>query len=143
MGEPTTILAGIGTALSTAQMLQSGFSASAEAEASAQFMAQDAAIAHQQAALQEDQERRVSGRRRSTLRAKAAKSGVKIEGSPLLVIEEETERGEIDALSARYGGNLRGRDAEARANLTATRGRNRLASSLLGAGASIANFRAE
>ena len=110
MADPSTIAAAIGIV----QTLHSGFAASAEAKASAQLMAQDAAIAQQQAALQEDQARRDSERRSGALRAKAAKSGVKLEGSPLLAVEEEAMLGELDALSARYGGDLRSRDKQAR-----------------------------
>lgn len=138
-----TVLAGVGVALGALQTLQSGLAASAEAKSRAQFLEQDAAIAQQQAALQEDQARRDSERQRGSLRARAAKSGVKLQGSPLLAIEEEAVLGELDALSARYGGNLRARDARAEASLTAARGRNQLTNSLLGAGASLANFGAD
>ena len=57
-------------------------------------------------------------------RALYGKSGVSMEGSPLLVMEDTEKQGELDALAIRYGGDVASARSRSEANLARMQGRN-------------------
>ena len=59
----------------------------------------------------------------SRQRALYGKSGVEIEGSPLLVMEDTAAQGEMDALAIRWGGDVAAARARSEANLMKMQGR--------------------
>jgi hypothetical protein len=60
----------------------------------------------------------------ATQRALYGKSGVSMEGSPLLVMEDTQKQGELDALAIRYGGDVASARSRSEANLARMTGRN-------------------
>ena len=60
----------------------------------------------------------------SKQRALYGKSGVEMSGSPLLVMEDTIEQGEIDALAIQYGGDVESARARSQANLYKMQGRS-------------------
>ena len=81
----------------------------------------------------------------SSQRAAYGASGVDIEGSPLLLLEDTAAQGEMDALAIRYGGEVEASQKRSQAELYELQGKNakkasyyKAGSSLLSGGASIA-----
>ncbi|OQB51810.1 MAG: hypothetical protein BWX99_02707 [Deltaproteobacteria bacterium ADurb.Bin151] len=60
----------------------------------------------------------------ATQRALYGKSGLSMEGSPLLVMEDTEKQGELDALAIRYGGDVASARSRSEANLARMTGRN-------------------
>ena len=60
----------------------------------------------------------------ATQRALYGKSGVSMEGSPLLVMEDTQKQGELYALAIRYGGDVASARSRSEANLARMTGRN-------------------
>ena len=60
----------------------------------------------------------------ATQRALYGKSGLSMEGSPLLVMEDTEKQGELDALAIRYGGDVASARARSEANVAKMTGRN-------------------
>ena len=60
----------------------------------------------------------------ATQRALYGKSGVSMEGSPLMVMEDTQKQGELDALAIRYGGDVASARARSEANVAKMTGRN-------------------
>lgn len=92
-------VAGVGGALASA----SGARQSLNAQSAA--ATHNANLARQEASAEEARRRRASSRNLSAIRTGISKSGVTSEGTPLLVLAESAEQAEIDALSARIGGD--------------------------------------
>jgi hypothetical protein len=96
-----------GQALMTAGTLMGvagGIQAGRAAGASAKF---NAAMSQMQARQQEQQIRTQARRQIGAVRANVAKSGVTMEGTPLLVMAESAANAEVDALNARWTGDAR------------------------------------
>ena len=75
-----------------------------QARAEAEAADYNAQVTRQEAAAEEARRRRESSRQLAQIRSGRAKSGVTMEGTPLMVLEESAELAEIDALSARWSG---------------------------------------
>lgn len=75
----------------------------------------NAVITRQEASAEEARRRRESQRQLGSIRAGRAKSGVTMEGTPLLALEESAELAEIDALSAGWAGEASARLDDRRA----------------------------
>lgn len=92
------------TTLLTAQQVQAQRQAQ---KAQARTLEGNAAIARQEAAREESEIRRRNRQVLGRQRARFAKSGLKLEGTPLLVQADTAAEGEMDALAARRGGEVR------------------------------------
>lgn len=108
----------------------------------AQLAERNAVIARQQAAANEDAQRRHANRVLGRMRSGYGASGVTSEGSPLDVLEDSVAEAELDALNIRYQGELGAMGYQSEAAMQRTAGKNamrqgyfRAAGSLLGAGA--------
>ena len=84
-------------------------------EAEARSAEYNAAVTRQEANAEEARRRRESQRQLGAIKAGRAKSGVTMEGTPLLVLEESAELAEIDALSAQWSGQASAKLDEQRA----------------------------
>lgn len=101
-------LAGLGTVTSAVSQYQQGKAQREAYEYNAEISRQNAIAAEKQAAYEEDIQREKANALKSRQRALYAKAGVDItSGSPLLVMMEDMERAEADAMSIRYGGNVK------------------------------------
>lgn len=109
----------------------------AAAQAQAGAAAQEAAIARRQAAQQERELRRKNRKILGRQRALFAKSGVRPEGTPLLVQEETAAEGELDALNIRHSGDLRSARLLNEARAARLRGRDALLKGVFGIGRTI------
>ena len=107
------------SAVSTASAIQES-----DAQAAA---AKDAAKQRREAAAAEERRVRLqTARTAAAQRAAYAASGVSIEGSPLQVLEDTASQGELDALYARYGGEVGAWQANAARAQALTRRRSAL-----------------
>ncbi|MEQ8370788.1 MAG: hypothetical protein RIE31_05135 [Alphaproteobacteria bacterium] len=95
-------LAGIG--LSGLLQAQRSLSAAAIDRVNAKSAAEDARLARERGARREQTIRQQTERDIARQRARFARSGVQIAGSPLLALEDLAATGELDALDARAGG---------------------------------------
>lgn len=84
-------------------------------EFNAQVAENDAIAARQSAEFEESRQRRRDKRILASQKAAFGAAGVTAEGSPLTVIQDSAEEGEIDALAIRYSGSIQ----EARAKSAA------------------------
>lgn len=136
MCEPVTLmiaataLTAAGTAYTGIQQYQAG-KASERAE-------KDAAAAAQQKAKFDEQAHRERVRKMiSSQRAAYGGSGVDLEGSPLLVLEDTAGQGELDALAIRYGGSVDAAQHRAKGRIYGKQGTAALVSSGISAGSSL------
>jgi hypothetical protein len=113
-----------GTALSAAGAIASG---RAQAQA-AEFNAQAAV---NQAAANEAQQRRNAARVLSQGRANVAASGIEMDGSPLEVMADSAAAAELDALTIRYGGQVRASQERMTGGMARSAGYTGAASTLL------------
>ena len=113
-----------GTALSAIGSIQSGNAQARAAEYNAQ-------AAQNQAAAQEAQQRRQAARVMASGRANAAASGIEMDGSPLEVMADSAANAELDALTIRYGGQVRADQERMRGSMARQAGYMGAASSLL------------
>jgi hypothetical protein len=105
--EVAAIAALAGTAVSAAAAIQQGQQAKAAGEYNAQVDANNAKVAADAAAAQEQQKALETNRLIGTEKAVAAASGVDpSSGSPLAVMSDTASRGTLDALRIRYQGQL-------------------------------------
>ena len=84
-------------------------------QAEAQAAEYNADVTRKEAAAEEARRRRESQRQLGAIKAGRAKSGVTMEGTPLMVLEESAELAEIDALSAGWSGQASAKLDEQRA----------------------------
>lgn len=117
--EPLMLLAAGGSILGGVVGAQGAKAAGAgqvqQAQADAAASDYNARITRQEAAAEESRRRRESARQLGQIRSGRAKSGVTMEGTPLMVLEESAELAEIDALSARWSGDASAKLDEQRA----------------------------
>lgn len=96
------------------------------------------ALAEADRAKQEELAHRESVRRIiSSQRALYGKSGLSMEGSPLLVMEDTAEQGELDSLAIRYGGDVAAARERSGANLSRMQGRQAMTSGYINAGSTL------
>lgn len=133
----TLALAAGGVAMSAIGSIQQGKQAQAAAKFNADMMNRNAAIARQQAAAEEEKQRRLGYMRQGAARAAYGASGVAIEGSPLDILEQSAAQEELDALNIRYRGAIGAQSAEGQAALSGMRGEAAMQAGYMGAGSAI------
>ncbi len=142
MGDPAKLLLGGTSALQFGGALFQAKSAIDQAkveqdafEASARF---NTAVATREAAREEARVRRGSRRKLASQRVKFAKSGVRLEGSPLQVLTDNAAEFEVDAMNVRIDGHNQGLLERQRAGVQSAaaerRGRNLAGAALLRGG---------
>ena len=89
-----------------------------------QIAAQDALAIKEKAGYDEDTHRQRIRTMLSRQRSMYGKSGVATEGSPLLVMQETADQGEMDALAIRYGGDVEAARVKSGASADASRARS-------------------
>lgn len=95
-----------------------------QADYNAAVAEQDARAAKDKAEYDEKAHRENVRKILATQRALYGKSGLSMEGSPLLVMEDTEKQGELDALAIRYGGDVASARSRSEANLARMTGRN-------------------
>lgn len=140
MYEPTTLTAiaiAAGTAISAYGSYASGRAQKKQAEANAQIAEADAKAAEQKAKYDEDLHRQRVRKILSSQRAAIGSSGVSVEGSPLLALEETAREGELDALAIRYGGDVSASRSRSEAALSRQEGRSAQRAGYIQAGSTL------
>lgn len=137
MCEPVTIALIASAAVSTAGAIYSGEQQRKAASQNADIQMADAQAAEQKAnydaTLHQESVRRLV----SAQRAAYGKSGVTMEGSPLLTIEDTIEQGGLDTLAIRYGGDIAAARSRSAANLSRMQGSAAKTSSYFQAGSTL------
>jgi hypothetical protein len=128
MADPVTLatMAKIATVVTAGAQVAGGIQAMQAGKAQAKVSRQKAEAEQRASALEERQHREQARRFRSTQLAKFAKAGVLITGTPLGVLTETAEQQERDALTIRYGGQVRKGKALSEASLAKQRGKQGL-----------------
>jgi hypothetical protein len=116
------VIAGISAAVAAGGAVYSGVQQSNAADYNAAVAEQDALAANDRAKSEEDAHRESIRRILATQRALYGKSGLSMEGSPLLVMEDTAAQGELDALTIRYGGDIAAAKGRSSANLSRMQG---------------------
>lgn len=125
--------AGVGTA----GAIQSGKSQEDMAEYNAAVATEDAKAAKYKAGYDEQAHRDQVRKTLSAQRAAYGASGVDMTGSPLLVMEDTAQQGELDALAIRYGGDVEASRQRSAANLYRMQGSSAKTSSYYQAGSTL------
>lgn len=102
-----------------------------QAESQANIAEYNAALSRQQGLAEEERRRRESAVRIGALKAAVGKSGVTMEGTPLLVLAQSAAEAEVDALNARWSANQSAQLDEMRARNYRTAGKINAGTSLL------------
>lgn len=131
------ILTVASTAFSVYGAIQSANAEASAAKYNAKVADQNANIARQQAAADEDRQRRIAAKTMGGIRANYGASGVTLEGSPLDVIEESAANAKLDELNIRYNGELQAMGFQNTANLDRSRAANAKTSGYLTAGSAL------
>jgi cell wall-associated NlpC family hydrolase len=126
-------------AVSAVAAVQQGQATSKMAKYNAQVMENQAVAERQKAALEEQRHRARTTKLLSTQRALIAKSGLDLEGSPLLVMEDTAAQSELDSLLIRYNGEMGANRAQSQAGLDRMRASSASTGGYLSAGASLLN----
>jgi hypothetical protein len=137
MAAAPLIIMAVGTAISAASAIQQGQAAKNAANYNAQMEERNAQISRQNAAIEEEKQRRQGDLRLGSMRAGYGASGVAIEGSPLDILEQSAAQEELDALTIRYRGELGAYSSEQEATLSRYRGATAERSGYMQAGSSI------
>ena len=95
-----------------------------QADYNAAVATEDAKAAKAKAEYDEKAHRENVRKILATQRALYGKSGLSMEGSPLMVMEDTQKQGELDALAIRYGGDVASARARSEANVAKMTGRN-------------------
>lgn len=131
-------LAGVGAAVSAVSSIAGGYAQRDAADYNARVAEMQAVSAEQAAAREEQNARLRLARTQGTVRARAAGAGLDIaQGSPLEILAENAREGELDALTARYSGQVEASRARSTAALERTRGQNAVTAGWMGAGAQL------
>lgn len=134
---PLAILAAAGGVLGAYGSLQEGQAAETAGKYNAKVARRNAYLVRQQAEAEAKQViftgRKVSGE----MRAQYGASGVKMEGSPMDVLEESARLAEQDALNVRYQGELQAKAYEDEANMELYKGSIAKKASYLNAASSL------
>ena len=118
MADPATAMIVGSLALSALGTMSSMKGAGQRDDFNQRILQQQADMAKEQAASQEETSRFKTGRLMASQRAGFAGAGVTFEGSPLAVISDTAEQGELEALRIRYGGTVAQYNADVQKNLS-------------------------
>ena len=127
-------------ALAAAAAAGTAYSADASrrsANISADIAADDARAAQMKARFEEDAHRQRVKKIISSQRALYGASGVSMEGSPLLVMEDTAAQGELDALAIRYGGEIESARKRSESSLLKMRARDIQTAGYISTGSSL------
>lgn len=105
--------------------------ANQQAEANAQIAEYNAQLERRRGLAEEERRRRESAVRIGALKAAVGKSGVTMEGTPLLILAQSAAEAEVDALNARWSANQSAQLDEMRARNYRTAGKINMGTSLL------------
>ncbi len=137
MCEPMTIVAAVTAVVGAISTIQQGRAQAASARYNAAIADRNAVIARQQAAEEARRIRDAGARALGQQRTAFAAAGVTAEGTPLEVLGDTAASVELDALTARYSGEVEATDYMARANLLRSQARSAERSAMFGAGTSL------
>ncbi len=140
MGWVTAAVAIAGLVAAAASAAGTVMSADAQRKASnynADVADANARAAQDKAAYDEKMHKESVRKILASQRALYGKSGLSSEGSPLLVMEESTKAGEMDALAIRYGGDIAAAKERSSANLLRMQGKNIKTAGYIGAGSTL------
>lgn len=126
-----------GTAVSAVGAVQQGKAAKASADYNAAVAHNQAIAARQKAEFDAERERERVQRLLGAQRAGFAKGGVEIEGTPLLVMEDAAEQGELDVQAILYGGDIQSDNYQAEAGLRRMEGAQAKKAGMFGAGSTL------
>lgn len=132
MGVTALLLAG--TAISAGGAVASGVAQRQSAQFQASVDKQNAVLARQRAALDEDRVRRQGRRLLGTIKARGAAQAGDL---PLDLIADAASEFELNALLARFRGDVESRDARNRAKAARASGDAALAGGIISAGGSL------
>lgn len=121
----------VGSALAVGGGIMSAFGAYSSGQAQQQQSNYNAQVERQQAMADEAAQRRRSSAILSQSRANIGASGVEIAGSPLEVMAQSAADAELDALTIRYGGEMRAQQAEYQGRVARASGNTSAATNLL------------
>jgi len=114
---PAAIAAIIAAVVAAASTMYASHEQSKAADYNKKVAEVEAENAQNKAAYEERAHRENLKRILSSQQALYGKAGVDMSGTPLLVMEESAEQGELDALAIRYGGDVAAARARSEANL--------------------------
>ena len=137
MCEPMTAISAVTAVVGAISTIQQGRAQAASARYNAQIHERNAVIARQQAAAEARRVRDAGARVLGQQRAAFAASGAAAQGTPLDVLGDTAAGIELDALTARYVGEVEATDYIARANLLRSEARSAMRSAAFGAGTSL------
>jgi len=123
----------IATALSATATVASSVQQSNQAEAEAELAKNNATAAAQQASAAEDATRRRSRSILARQRAAIAESGIGFGGSSEVLQQDSAVQAELDALTVRYEGRMRGLGFQTDANVARQRSSNAMTGGYLAA----------
>lgn len=112
------------TIVGAVNSMNQGEAAQGAADYNAAVATQNAIVAQQNARVDMEAKRRDTARRLSAGVAAIGASGITIEGTPLDLLAEEAEMGELDALTIQYNGEMQARGFRSDAVLERSRGKN-------------------
>ncbi len=127
----------ISAAVGALGAIQEARASSAASEFNAKIADNNAIVSEQNAAAEEKRQRRMAGRQAANSRVAIAASGVRLEGSPLDVLEDQALEAELDALNLRYGGQLQASNYRSQAQLERSAARSARTQGFLSAGTSL------
>lgn len=107
------------------------------ADYNAQVSNVNALMAENKAKADEQAHRAMVAKILSSQKALYGKSGLSMEGSPLLVMEDTAIQGELDALTIRYGGDVAAAQARSQANIQRMQGSAARTASYITAGSTL------
>ncbi|WP_428247216.1 hypothetical protein [Ferrovibrio sp.] len=125
-------------AMQAGSMLMQGVTGAQQGKYNAAMAERQADETRAAAAVEEQRQRIRAQSVLSAQRARIAASGVDLEGSPLLAMEEGAANAEFDALAIRYSGSSQEARLRAQASLDRWSGQRALIGGILGAGATVA-----
>lgn len=117
--------------------LSQAASARSAAKYNASVAERNGVVARQQAAANEDAQRRHAYRALGRIRAGYGAAGVTVEGSPLEVLEDSAAEAELDALNIRYKGELTAMGYQSEAELQRARGKAAMTAGIFKAGTAL------
>ena len=127
----------VGAAVAAYGTYESGQQASKAAKYNAKVADQQAELATRAGAQAEADSRERSRRLMATQRAALGTSGVTTEGTPLLTLLDTAQQAEMDALRARYSGEVRSQGFASEAVLLRSRAGQARTAGAIGAGATL------
>jgi len=126
-----------GAGLSAFGSIQQGYAAQEQAEYNAAVAENNAAAARSAAALDEENVRKRNARILGTIRARGAMGSGELGGSALDVLGDSVSEAELEALVARYTGEVQARRFESEAAFTRKRGKDDIFAGYTGAAAAL------